>query len=601
MSDVFISYAREDAESARRFASEFQAAGFTVWWDDALRSGEAFDESIERALRAAKAVVVLWSTSSVASRWVRAEATQADRNRTLVPVTIEPCQRPIIFELTHTADLSHWSGNADDRAWRNLVADVRRLVEAQAAPLSVQSGAAVAATDPPAVSPPQAARPGVVILPFVNMSGDPEQEYFSDGVTEDIITDLGRVSALSVASRNSAFSYKGKTVAPAQVARALRVTHVLEGSVRKSGNRVRITAQLLEAATDTQIWAERYDRTLDDIFAIQDEISTSIVTALKVKLLPAEKAAIEQRSTTNSEAYELFLMARGFQRKGSERLKPVILRICRRVVELDPGFARGWALMSLAEAELSQRGIAGYSIASARAAAERAIAADPAVPEGHAALAEAMTRGLLEKEPIEDVLATALRLGPDCYEARVIAGAVAIGRRNYQDAILHLERAIELDPDAYWPAGMVVQAYEALGEREATLAAERRSLALCEKILSDEPDHSGALGFLVTSLAGLGQADRAREWTRRALLFDPDNARLHYNLACAMARLEDADTAVDLIEPWIDKVSQGWVLWMQSDNSLDLIREHPRFVALMERGTRRFTTPATFPSPDASN
>jgi len=588
MADVFISYSRDDATIARLFADAFQSAGLTVWWDDALRSGEAFDESIERALREAKAVVVLWSASSVKSRWVRAEATQADRNRTLVPVMIEACQRPIIFELTHTADLSHWNGNNEDKAWQGLVADVLRLIEVQTAPRILQSGAAPLSATTSMPSPPiPPTRPGVVILPFVNMSGDPEQEYFSDGVTEDIITDLGRVSGLSVASRNSAFSYKGKTVAPAQIAQALKVTHVLEGSVRKSGNRVRITAQLLEAATDTQVWAERYDRTLDDIFAIQDEISKAIVTALKVKLLPAEKAAIEQRSTTSSEAYELFLMARGFQRKGSERLKPVILRICRRVVELDPGFAQGWALMSLAEAELSQRGVEGYSIASARASAERAIAADPAVAEGHAALAESMVRGLLDQEPVDDVLATALTLDPDCYDARVIAGAVAIGRREYEQAIVHLERAIELDPDAYWPAGMVSQAYEALGESDATAAAERRSLARCEKILADEPDHSGALGFLVTSLAGLGQAERARDWTRRALLFDPGNARLHYNLACAMSKLEDADTAVDLIEPWIDRVSEGWLLWMRQDNSLDPIRAHPRFVALMARGARR--------------
>ena len=587
MADVFISYAREDAESARRFAEGFQSAGLSVWWDDALRSGEVFDESIERALREAKAVVVLWSPHSVASRWVRAEATQADRNRTLVPVTIEACQRPIIFELTHTADLSRWRGDRDDRAWQGLVADVVRLVEIQSAPCDIKAGTAIAstATRPSDAAPPS--RPGVVILPFVNMSGDPEQEYFSDGVTEDIITDLGRVSALSVASRNAAFSYKGKTVAPAQLARALKVTHVLEGSVRKAGNRVRITAQLLEAATDTQVWAERYDRTLDDIFAIQDDISKAIVAALKVKLLPAEKAAIEQRSTSNSEAYELFLMARGFHRKGSERLKPVIVRICRRVVELDPGFAKGWALMSLAEAEMSQRGVEGYSIDSARASAERAIAADPTVAEGYAALSEAMVRGLLEQEPVDGVLETALKLDPDCYEAHSLAGAVAIGKRDYHRAIVHLERAIELDPDAYWPAGMVVQAYEALGEPEATIAAERRALTRCEKILAEEPDHSGALGFLVTSLAGLGQAERAREWTQRALLFDPDNARLHYNLACAMARLQDADSAVDLIEPWIDKVSQGWVRWMQKDNSLDSIREHPRFVALMARGARR--------------
>jgi TolB-like protein/Tfp pilus assembly protein PilF len=439
-----------------------------------------------------------------------------------------------------------------------------------------------------AKSPPgQLPRPAVVILPFVNMSGDPEQEYFSDGVTEDIITDLGRVSALSVASRNSAFSYKGKTVAPAQIAKALKITHVLEGSVRKSGNRVRITAQLLEAATDTQVWAERYDRTLDDIFAIQDEISKAIVAALKVKLLPAEKAAIEQRSTTNSEAYELFLMARGFQRKGSERLKPVIVRICRRIVELDPGFAKGWALMSLAESEMSQRGLEGFPVERARASAERAIAADPNVAEAHAALAESSMRGMYDTELAGNAIQTALRLDPDCYEAHVVAGAIAIGQRQFEAAVLHLERAIELDLDAYWPAGMVIQAYEGLGQFEAAEAAERRALARCEKILADEPDHSGALGFLVTSLAGLGHVERAREWSKRALLFDPDNARLHYNLACAMATLRDADAAVELIEPWIDRVSHGWLLWMQQDNSLDPIREHPRFVALMARGDRR--------------
>jgi adenylate cyclase len=584
MADVFISYAREDAEVAGRFAEAFQAAGFSVWWDDALRSGEAFDESIERALRDASAVVVLWSPSSVASRWVRAEATQADRSRTLVPVTVAPCQRPIIFELTHTADLTHWQGDPDDRAWRGLVADVRRLVEAQAAPRGAPAATApFAATSGSGLAGPS--KPGVVILPFVNMSGDPEQEYFSDGVTEDIITDLGRVSALSVASRNSAFSYKGKTVAPAQIARALNVTHVLEGSVRKSGNRVRITAQLLEALTDKQVWAERYDRTLDDIFAIQDDISKAIVGALKLKLLPEEQAAIEQRATANSEAYELFLMARQFQRRGSERLKPVIVRICHRVVQLDPGFARGWALMSLAESEMSQRGVAGHSLANARDWAERAIAADPTVAEGHAAVAEAVLRNATDQTPATKLLETALRLDPNCYEAHSLAGAAAIGQRDYERAIRHFERAIEIEPTAYWPAGMVVQAYEALGEPEAVAAAERRAMACCEKILADEPDHSGALGFLVTALAGL-----ARAWTARALLFDPDNARLHYNLACAMARLRDADAAVDLIEPWIDQVSHGWLLWMRSDNSLDPIREHPRFAALMERGRRRIET-----------
>jgi adenylate cyclase len=592
MPDVFISYAREDADTARRFADAFRAAGCSVWWDDELRSGEVFDESIERALREAKAVVVLWSKASVGSRWVRAEATLADRNRTLVPVTIEPCERPIIFELTHTTDLSRWRGDPQEKGWQALVADVRRLIETQTAPRLVLANSGL--VEPQAPEPPMPSRPAVAILPFVNMSGDPEQEYFSDGVTEDIITDLGRVSALTVASRNSAFSYKGKTVAPSQIARALKVTHVLEGSVRKSGNRVRITAQLLEAATDTQVWAERYDRNLTDIFAIQDEISQAIVAALRLKLLPAEKAAIEQRSTSNCEAYELFLMARGFHNKGSERLKPVIVRICRRVVEMDPGFARGWALMSFAEAELSQRGIEGYSLEGARHSAERAIAADPTVAEGYAALAEAVMRNVSPADPAlaDEALATALRLDPNCYEAIIMSGAACIARREYAKAIVHFERAIELEPDAYWPAGMVVQAYEALGDQAAVTAAARRSLASCERILADEPDHSGALGFLVTSLADLGDAERARAWAARAVLFDPDNSRLHYNIACGMARLQDADMAVDLIEPWFDRVSPGWIRWMQHDNSLDRIREHPRFKALMERGARRIAEAA---------
>jgi adenylate cyclase len=424
MADVFLSYARQDADVARRFAESFMAVGFSVWWDDALRSGETFDEAIELALREAKAVVVLWSPSSVVSRWIRAEATQVDRNRMLLPVMIGSFQRPIIFELTHTADFTQWRGSRDDRVWQNVVADVRRLVDAQAAPRGAPTSVhpAPARTGASRDSPPT--KPAVVILPFVNMSGDPEQEYFSDGVTEDIITDLARVSALTVASRNSALSFKGKTVAPAQLARVLNVTHVMEGSVRKSGNRVHITAQLLEASTDTQVWAERFDRTLDDIFAIQDEISKAIVTALKVKLMPAEKQALEQRSTTNSEAYELFLVARGFQRKGSERLKPVIVRICRHVVEFDPGFAKGWALLPIAD---------GYSADSARTAAERAIAADPSAADGHAALAEALLRGsMVYDEAVARALATVFRLDPNCNDAHLVAGSAGIVQRDYE-------------------------------------------------------------------------------------------------------------------------------------------------------------------------
>ena len=198
-------------------------------------------------------------------------------------------------------------------------------------------------------------RLAICVLPFANMSGDPEQEYFSDGITEDIITDLSKVSALWVAARNTAFTFKGKHVDAPQVARQLKVSHLLEGSVRKAGGRVRITAQLIDGATGGHVWAERYDRDLNDIFALQDEISQAIVAALKLKLLPEEKKAIEQRGTTNPEAYKLYLMARQYSITGNfgdARRNEAIIRLCRRAIEIDPNYARPWALMAGAQISL---------------------------------------------------------------------------------------------------------------------------------------------------------------------------------------------------------------------------------------------------------
>ncbi len=377
---------------ARRFAEAFEREGFSVWWDATLRSGEAYDQVTERALKTAKAVVVLWSTRSVESRWVRAEATLADRNKTLVPAMIEPCDRPIMFELTQTANLSRWDGSPTHEAWRAFVADVKRFVEARAPaqpsdspsrastaqPASavppVSTGTAAPFAVPPAAAAGAAAgRVSICVLPFANMSDDSQQEYFADGISEDIITDLSKVSALAVISRNSAFTFKGKHVDLRQVARQLEVTHVLEGSVRKSGNRVRITAQLIEAARDTHIWAERYDRDLADIFALQDEISQAIVKALKLTLFPEEKRAIEQRGTANVDAYDKYLRARALlYQQGPVELRRAI-QMFREVLALDAEFVPAWRGLHQAHreaivyaAESIEEALAGMAEAAAR-------------------------------------------------------------------------------------------------------------------------------------------------------------------------------------------------------------------------------------------
>jgi TolB-like protein len=299
--DIFLSYNREDAARAKQFADGFTAEGLDVWWDVALRSGEAYDKVTEEALRNARAVVVLWSPRSVESRWVRAEATLADRRNTLMPAMIEPCERPIMFELVQTAELSHWHGDTSDPIWRAFASHVRDFIgKAPVAPTPLQRQEPLPTLD----------QLRVAVLPFLNMGGDPEQEYFADGITEDVITDLSKVSALKVIARNTAFTFKGKSVDVADVARRLNVTHVLEGSIRKAGNKVRVTAQLIDGGDASHVWAERYDRNLDDIFELQDELSQAIVKALKVKLLPDEKTAIQERGTNNTVAYDLYMRGR---------------------------------------------------------------------------------------------------------------------------------------------------------------------------------------------------------------------------------------------------------------------------------------------------
>ena len=253
MPDVFVSYSHQDRDVARRYADALQAAGLAVWWDDHLRSGESFDEKIEAALRAAKAVVVLWSKTSVASRWVRAEATLADRNKTLVPVMIEPCERPIMFELTHTSELGHWDGDPHDAAWLTFLVDVNRYVtrEALAAP------APQTAPPPVATSVERGDVPSLAVMPFSNRSGLPRDDALAFGMVEDIIEAISHSSDLHVLSSGSTAKWAGKPADLRDVGRDLGARYVLEGNVRRAGANLRVTVQLVEAESVAILWSQK--------------------------------------------------------------------------------------------------------------------------------------------------------------------------------------------------------------------------------------------------------------------------------------------------------------------------------------------------------
>jgi len=336
--DIFLSYNREDQARAKVFAEAFAAQGFDVWWDVGLKAGEAYDEVTETALRTAKAVVVLWSKKSVVSRWVRAEATLAHRNKTLVPCMIEPCERPIMFELTQTAELAHWRGDAADRAWLDFLADIQRFVGRQAEPVIVRETLREIVAEP--TKPPETL---LAVLPFDNLSSDAEMQFFSDGVSEDILGRIMRGSKMKVISRTSSFQFRGPDKPKA--AAALKATHVVDGSIRRAGGKVRIAAHLTEAASQTTLWSDKYDRSLEDIFAVQDEISEAIAAALDTAFFPAKKAAIAPA------IYDLYLRAREFE-SDPKRLARNLATL-ESVTEMAPEFADGWASLASARHAIS--------------------------------------------------------------------------------------------------------------------------------------------------------------------------------------------------------------------------------------------------------
>ena len=442
----------------------------------------------------------------------------------------------------------------------------------------------VAAAGPKAEAP----RLAVCVLPFANMSGDPEQEYFSDGITEDIITDLSKVSALWVAARNTAFTFKGKHVDAQQIARQLKVSHLLEGSVRKSGGRVRITAQLIDGATGGHVWAERYDRDLNDIFALQDEISEAIVAALKLKLLPEEKKAIEQRGTSDPEAYKLYLMARQYSITGNfgdSRRNEAIIRLCRRAIEIDPNYARPWALM--ASAQINLRFFSDSEGEDGSTAAERAIELDGNLADGHAARARVLAKSERFDDAVREI-DLALRLDPESYEVNHAAGRLYYLMRQFDKAIIHFEKAATAVETDFTSAGMLVSCNSAIGDKEGARRAARRSLERCEKIVALDPGNGSAMGFAVGALAVLGESERAKEWADRALLLDPDNTNLRYNFACTLiSELSDVDAALDLLAPALTHMRIEVLNWVKSDPDLDSVRDNPRFKAMLASAEAR--------------
>ena len=483
VSDVFISYARSTEREAKRVADALRALGYGVWRDDELPAHRSFADVIEERLKKAKAVVVLWSKEAAQSEWVQSEADRARAERKLVQLTLDGAPLPMPFDRIQCANLVGWSGDLASPGWIKVAASVAELIGAPAAP-------AAAAPSHAQRAPAGRAEPLLAVLAFDNLSGDPEMAYFSDGVSEEIQETVAKGAQLKVIGRASSFQFRGADKAAARVGAELGASHVLDGSVRRSGPRVRISAQLVECAGSTTLWSDRFDRELTDIFELQDEIAAAVAAALKKAFAPPSQA-----QTIDPAAYDLYLRAR--EHKFTSELAAgagldagdpsQAVPLYEQAVALAPAFASAWAGLAIARV---------YQIIYGQG--------EGPYEALHAGVAEAAS--------------TALRLDPACGTAYVALSLLEPPGCYLQRAAL-LDKALSASPNDTGIIAEVGRLAFIVGRHRESLARARVTYAANPLVLPAAyalATQTGAFGFYEES-KGLFDAFRARWPTNSGL------------------------------------------------------------------------------------
>jgi adenylate cyclase len=432
-----------------------------------------------------------------------------------------------------------------------------------------------------------AGRRPLVVLPFANISRNPEQEYLADGITEDLTTDLSRVSALFVVPRSIAFAYKGQAADLADIARTLNVGHVLQGSVQKAGEQIRINVQLIDALGADHLWAERFEGDFSNIFALQDEISQNVVAALKLKLLPQELQAITTRSTSNAQAYKYYLRGRARLSVswGTREYLSAARRLFAKAVKTDPGYARAYAGIADCDAFLWVNGDLDVSYDQMIANSSRALELAPNLAEAHA------SRGLafyVSGHPREAMAAfdRAMALDTGLFEAHYFYGFCSREIGDPYEAVRQFEQAAEIQPKNYQPLTLLSELYLAIGDPQRSVTAARSCITRIEEAFGAEPEIAEVLAMGAATLVYLNDYERAERWADRAVRVDPDSYTVRYNVACSFAVIGKLDRSQEYLEIAFSRTprARGWLLGnARQDSQLNSLRERADFQDLMKR------------------
>jgi serine/threonine protein kinase/Flp pilus assembly protein TadD len=423
-------------------------------------------------------------------------------------------------------------------------------------------------------------RLSIAVLPFANLSSDPDNEYFADGVTEEIINALTRVSALDVVSRTSTFAFKGRNEDIREIGRRLDVVHVLEGTVRKAGPRLRLTAQLIDVESGYHLWSERYDRELADVFAIQDEMAENIVTALRVVLTPKEAQAVKAIPVSDVRAYEYYLRGRQLFHQHRRAGHHDAIEWYRRAIEIEPGYALAYAGIADSSSLLYlYREATPENLARAEESSRRALELNPNLAEAHAAHGLALSLRKRWKEASEE-FERALELDPQSFEAAYFHGRASFAHGEYEKSAKMFTRAAENRPDDYQALAMLTMPLDRLGRTREKKEAAARALAAIEHRLSINPGESRAWYLGAVQLMDLGQRERAFQWADRAIAVDPTEVSTFYNLGCVYAIAGERDRAIEHLER---AVQLGFAQreWVDNDNDWDAVRDDPRFEQIL--------------------